>query len=70
MPDSNEQPIQIPMGSVSLSGDLTVPDRAQGVVLFAHGSGSGRYSPRNRYIRYQDDDKELKSHGYVTEHGA
>jgi dienelactone hydrolase len=50
MPDSNEQPIQIPVGSVSLSGDLTVPDRAQGVVLFAHGSGSSRRSPRNRYV--------------------
>jgi putative phosphoribosyl transferase len=50
MPDSNEQPIQIPVGSVSLSGDLTVPDRAQGVVLFAHGSGSSRHSTRNRYV--------------------
>jgi putative phosphoribosyl transferase len=50
MPDSNEQPIQIPVGSVLLSGDLTVPGRAQGVVLFAHGSGSSRHSPRNRYV--------------------
>src|SRR5919108_3347088 len=48
--DSKEQPIQIPVGSVSLSGDLTVPDRAQGAVLFAHGSGSSRHSPRNRYV--------------------
>ena len=48
--DSKEQPIQIPVGSVSLSGDLTVPDRTQGAVLFAHGSGSSRHSPRNRYV--------------------
>lgn len=33
-----------------MSGDLIVPDGAQGLVLFAHGSGSGRHSPRNRYV--------------------
>ncbi|SDL01890.1 putative phosphoribosyl transferase [Nonomuraea maritima] len=33
-----------------MSGDLVVPDGAVGVVLFAHGSGSGRLSPRNRYV--------------------
>ncbi|MCK2214927.1 alpha/beta hydrolase [Actinomadura sp. ATCC 31491] len=31
-------------------GDLVVPDAAQGLVLFAHGSGSSRHSPRNRYV--------------------
>jgi putative phosphoribosyl transferase len=35
---------------MSLSGDLNIPDGTQGVVLFAHGSGSGRHSPRNRYV--------------------
>ena len=50
MPSSNEQPVQIPMGSTSLSGDLDIIDGVQGVVLFAHGSGSGRHSPRNRYV--------------------
>ena len=50
MPYSNEQSVQISIGSTSLSGDLNVPDGAQGVVLFAHGSGSGRHSPRNRYV--------------------
>src|SRR5262249_53558169 len=34
----------------TLAGDLGVPDRAQGVVLFAHGSGSGRLSPRNQFV--------------------
>jgi len=33
-----------------LEGDLTVPEAAIGVVLFAHGSGSSRFSPRNRYV--------------------
>ena len=50
MPYSNERPVQIRIGSVLLSGDLNIPDGAQGVVLFAHGSGSGRHSPRNRYV--------------------
>jgi putative phosphoribosyl transferase len=45
-----EQFIRIPIGSVSLSGDLTVVDGSPGIVLFAHGSGSGRHSRRNRYV--------------------
>lgn len=35
---------------VSLPGDLVIPDEARGIVLFAHGSGSSRLSPRNRYV--------------------
>src|SRR5688500_20084502 len=45
-----EQFIQIPVGSVSLSGDLTILEGSLGVVIFAHGSGSGRHSRRNRYV--------------------
>jgi putative phosphoribosyl transferase len=45
-----EQFIQIPVGSLSLSGDLTLLEGSPGIVLFAHGSGSGRYSRRNRYV--------------------
>jgi dienelactone hydrolase len=41
-------PISIEGGQ--LDGDLAVPDGARGIVLFAHGSGSGRHSPRNRYV--------------------
>lgn len=37
-------------GGVMLPGELTVPDEASGVVLFAHGSGSSRHSPRNRAV--------------------
>jgi dienelactone hydrolase len=37
-------------GPVTLEGNLEVPDGARAVVLFAHGSGSSRHSPRNRYV--------------------
>jgi dienelactone hydrolase len=40
----------VPVGDVRLPGDLAVPDAAPGVVLFAHGSGSSRKSPRNRQV--------------------
>ena len=42
--------VTVPAGDTSLVGDLTVPRDACGVVVFAHGSGSGRFSPRNRYV--------------------
>ena len=48
-----EQSLRIPVGSVMLDADLVVPDPPRGVVLFAHGSGSGRHSPRNRYVADQ-----------------
>lgn len=42
--------VHIPAGSVELDGDLVVPPSSGGVVLFAHGSGSSRLSPRNTYV--------------------
>lgn len=42
--------IDIVLGRVSLAGDLTIPTDARGLVLFAHGSGSSRKSPRNRLV--------------------
>jgi len=45
-----ERLVQIPVGSVLLEGELTIPAGAQGVVLFAHGSGSSRHSPRNNFV--------------------
>jgi dienelactone hydrolase len=45
-----ERPVRVPVGPVELEGNLRVPEEARGVVLFAHGSGSGRHSPRNRYV--------------------
>lgn len=47
---AHELEIVIPAGSVSLPGTLTAPAKPIGVVLFAHGSGSGRMSPRNRAV--------------------
>ncbi|MGH9928307.1 MAG: dienelactone hydrolase family protein [Pyrinomonadaceae bacterium] len=41
---------QISAGSVILSGELKLPKQARGIVLFAHGSGSSRFSPRNQYV--------------------
>jgi putative phosphoribosyl transferase len=42
--------VTIALDEVVLGGGLTVPEAPQGVVLFAHGSGSGRHSPRNRWV--------------------
>jgi pimeloyl-ACP methyl ester carboxylesterase len=42
--------IQIPAGRAVLSGDLTIPENALSLVLFAHGSGSSRHSPRNQFV--------------------
>jgi dienelactone hydrolase len=41
---------QIPSGQIILEGELSVPVGASGVVLFAHGSGSSRHSPRNQFV--------------------
>jgi dienelactone hydrolase len=43
-------PVKIQVGSLRLDGDLHVPTGARGIVLFAHGSGSSRFSPRNRQV--------------------
>jgi putative phosphoribosyl transferase len=42
--------VQVTAGAVTLPGRLTVPPGARGIVLFAHGSGSGRSSPRNMFV--------------------
>lgn len=41
---------RIPAGRATLDGDLTIIDQASGLVLFAHGSGSSRHSPRNQFV--------------------
>jgi len=48
--DVTEIALQVTTGGVSLSGDLALPEHASGLVLFAHGSGSSRHSPRNRHV--------------------
>jgi putative phosphoribosyl transferase len=56
MPDPNSE-IEIRAGNFVLHGDLQMPEPASGIVVFAHGSGSSRFSPRNRsvaaYLREQ-----------------
>jgi putative phosphoribosyl transferase len=42
--------LQVPAGEVTLAGDLEIPENARGLVLFAHGSGSSRRSPRNQAV--------------------
>jgi len=44
---------EIPVGGVVLAADIAIPQLARGIVLFAHGSGSSRFSPRNRYVARQ-----------------
>lgn len=55
MPKTSTDPIQeylvsVSINSIQLEGNLAIPAGAQGIVLFAHGSGSSRHSPRNRYV--------------------
>ena len=56
-----EESLQIPVTRVELAADISVPESPQGVVLFAHGSGSSRHSPRNRYVA-----EELQRSGLAT----
>jgi len=45
-----EHLVSVTAGEVKLEGNLVIPDHATGIVIFAHGSGSSRHSPRNRYV--------------------
>ena len=58
---SGERIVAVPTGAVTLEGALVVPENALGVVLFAHGSGSSRHSPRNIYVA-----EELQRGALVT----
>jgi putative phosphoribosyl transferase len=53
--------IRIDLEKVSLPGDLVVPEHAQGLIVFSHGSGSSRLSPRNRAVA-----KHLQEAGFAT----
>ncbi len=57
----SEREVEIPADSVGLPGTLSLPDKTKGVVLFAHGSGSSRLSPRNRFVA-----RELQKKGIGT----
>jgi dienelactone hydrolase len=58
---SGNRRVTITTDSVELEGLLGVPDGSKGIVLFAHGSGSGRLSPRNNYVA-----SALREHGIAT----
>jgi len=50
MPEQEAGQVQVQTSGVILEGNLLMPDDAQGVILFAHGSGSSRHSSRNQYV--------------------
>lgn len=52
---------EVRIGPMELEGTLTLPEPGHGIVLFAHGSGSGRFSPRNRFVA-----EELQRTGFGT----
>jgi putative phosphoribosyl transferase len=53
--------VEIPLDGIKLAGHLSIPETAEGVVIFAHGSGSSRHSPRNRSVAAM-----LQAHGIGT----
>lgn len=55
----SKKAIEIPVAGAHLKGDLTLPAIAQGLVIFSHGSGSSRKSPRNRYVAEQLQERGL-----------
>jgi len=55
------RPVHVRAGTIVLAGDLGVPKSARGLVIFAHGSGSSRHSPRNRFVA-----QALREQGLAT----
>ena len=58
-PDREERLVRVAAARVLLEGNLTLPEGARGIVLFAHGSGSSRFSPRNCYVAQQLNREKL-----------
>ena len=56
-----ENDIVIPVGGLRLEATLTLPHKTEGLVIFAHGSGSSRFSPRNRFVA-----EVLQQHHFAT----
>lgn len=56
-----EKLVHIQVNNVTLDGNLGVPENAQGVIIFSHGSGSSRLSPRNNYVA-----EKLRLNGFAT----
>ena len=55
------QEVMIRLQRIDLPGNLVIPERAKGIILFSHGSGSSRLSPRNNYVA-----KQLNKHRFAT----
>lgn len=58
-PRRSERSVIIPVDSVRLEAILGLPERPRGIVIFAHGSGSGRFSPRNQFVAHVLQDAEF-----------
>jgi pimeloyl-ACP methyl ester carboxylesterase len=56
---AQHETVSVSAPPVTLAGDLTLPSAARGMVLFAHGSGSSRLSPRNRYVADSLNERNL-----------
>lgn len=61
MSTATDSLVRVTTGPIVLEGNLTIPAGAHGIVLFAHGSGSSRHSPRNRFVA-----QELQRRGLAT----
>ena len=61
MPEKEKNFVQVRAGAVTLEGELAGTAAAEGVIVFAHGSGSGRFSPRNQYVA-----GVLRQRGFAT----
>lgn len=58
---SGDMAVHVPVGDAQVAADLSVPDPARGLVIFAHGSGSSRHSSRNRLVA-----RALQQRGLAT----
>ena len=56
---STDSLVHVTAGAITLEGNLSIPDGARGIVLFAHGSGSSRHSPRNRFVARELQQRSL-----------
>ena len=52
---------RVPIGNLEVEGDLFIPERSRIMIIFVHGSGSNKFSLRNRYV-----SKSLNDHGFAT----
>jgi putative phosphoribosyl transferase len=55
----NRRDIEMQLGTLRLRGELAIPSMVKGMVLFVHGSGSSRFSPRNQFVAYELNKAEL-----------